>query len=97
MLGFSLLQLVTSELGAVVVPEAQPAQSLPCSCGVLAHPGFNGISLREEGCNGPNFKHMKFHSNRKGNQWFELNSKNSFNSFQIQRSISNFQFSFEIH
>jgi hypothetical protein len=36
MLGFSLLQLVTSEPRAVAIPEAQLTQSLPCSFHVLA-------------------------------------------------------------
>jgi hypothetical protein len=31
MLGFSLLQLATSKLGVVAIPEAQLTQSLPCS------------------------------------------------------------------
>jgi hypothetical protein len=34
MLGFSLLQLVTFELGAIAISEAQPTQSLPCSADV---------------------------------------------------------------
>jgi hypothetical protein len=36
MLGFSLLQLVTSKPGAVAIPESQPTQSLSCSSHVLA-------------------------------------------------------------
>jgi hypothetical protein len=36
MLGFSLLQLVTSELEAIDIPEAQSKQSLPCSFHVPA-------------------------------------------------------------
>jgi hypothetical protein len=36
MLGFSLLPLVTSELGVIAIPEAQPMQSLPCSFHVSA-------------------------------------------------------------
>jgi hypothetical protein len=40
MLGFSMLQLVTSEPKAVAIPEAQPTQSLPCSCSVPAHLGY---------------------------------------------------------
>jgi hypothetical protein len=38
MLRFSLLQLVTSKPKVVDIPEAQPTKSLPCSCGVRAHP-----------------------------------------------------------
>jgi hypothetical protein len=36
MIGFSLLQLVTSESEAVDILNAQPMQSLPCSSHVLA-------------------------------------------------------------
>jgi hypothetical protein len=39
MLGFSMLQQVTSEPGAVAIPKAQPTQSLPCPCSVLTRPG----------------------------------------------------------
>jgi hypothetical protein len=38
-LGFSVLQPITYEPGAIAISEAQLTQPLPSSCGVLAHPG----------------------------------------------------------